>query len=163
TYSALDNDISGLGVTSCAPYLDPMTNVFVRMCSPLHLVMNAGFVVMGVLILLGLYLTSRIWRDRRSGRVGYWLLGIGGLGTIASGTFPVNENVAGHILAALLFFFVGSSGIILLGTAIRQRTPKLALATWIVGALTPIAFVLYPHHAALGLPRGLAERVAGYP
>jgi len=74
-YSLLDNRVSDLGNTECGRTL---ANAYI--CSPLHAVMNATFVVTGVLILLGLFVTRSIWPRRRLTTWGLILLGVAGVG-----------------------------------------------------------------------------------
>lgn len=59
-YSLIDNRVSDLGNTACGRTL---ANTYI--CSPLHAVMNTTFVLTGVLILVGLFLTRSIWPQRR--------------------------------------------------------------------------------------------------
>jgi hypothetical membrane protein len=59
-YSLIDNRVSDLGNTACGRTL---ANTY--LCSPLHTVMNTTFVLTGVLILVGLFLTRSIWPRRR--------------------------------------------------------------------------------------------------
>ena len=74
-YSLIDNRVSDLGNTECG-----RTLADTYICSPLHAVMNATFVLTGVLILIGLFLTRRVWPRRR---LTTW--GFGSTGTRRSG------------------------------------------------------------------------------
>lgn len=161
-YRPLDHDISLLGVTTCAPFADPMSGAPLRLCSPWHAAMNVSFVALGLLILAGAALTTPLWRGR-AGRLGAGLLVLASLGTMASGVWPVNVNAALHGLGALVYFFFASLGIVLVGLSRRCDAPMFAAASWAAGVGGLAAFFAYPHYAALSLPRGLVERVAGYP
>src|ERR1700737_1918360 len=62
-YSYLHNYISDLGNTACGPFAySQTTSVYV--CSPLHPLMNASFVVVGLLTVAGAVLTWRAWPRR---------------------------------------------------------------------------------------------------
>ena len=94
-YSLIDNRVSDLGNTACGRTL---ANTYI--CSPLHAVMNTTFVLTGVLILVGLFLTRSIWPQRRLTTWALILLGVAGLGTILVGLSPENVNVLFHLIAA---------------------------------------------------------------
>jgi uncharacterized protein DUF998 len=160
--STVDQDISALGVTACGPYVDPITGRTVNVCSPLHVVMNAGFVLLGVLTAAGVLLTSGAWPRNRRGRVGLGLLVVGGSGTILSGVFPGNVNQTWHGVGALLFWVCGSIGIIVLGLALWNARRELAIFSLVCGAVALAAFVLYGNQTYLGLGRGILQRIAGY-
>ena len=87
-YSLIDNRVSDLGNTACGRTL---ANTYI--CSPLQAVMNTTFVLTGVLILVGLFLTRSIWPQRRLTTWALILLGVAGLGTILVGLSPENANV----------------------------------------------------------------------
>ncbi|HEX5263369.1 MAG TPA: DUF998 domain-containing protein [Phenylobacterium sp.] len=161
-YRPLDDDISLLGVTSCAAFADPLSAGLLHLCSPLHGVMNAGFFALGLLTLAGVGLTLPLWRGV-AGRLGAGAVAVASLGTVASGAWPVNVNAALHGVGALIYFFFAGIGIALLGVSQHRRAPLLAAASWGVGVGGLVAFFAYPHYAALFMPRGLLERVAGYP
>ena len=125
-YSLLDNRVSDLGNTECGRTL---ANAYI--CSPLHAVMNATFVVTGVLILLGLFVTRSIWPRRRLTTWGLILLGVAGVGRILIGLSPENVNVLFHVIGALNIP-TGNAAMILLGLAIwhehlgRRIAPRRA-------------------------------------
>jgi len=169
-YSLLDNRVSDLGNTECGRTL---ANAYI--CSPLHTVMNATFVVTGVLILIGLFLTRSLWPTRRLTIWGLILLGVAGSGTIMIGLSPENVNVLFHLIGALNIP-AGNAAMILLGLAIwrQRRDPHGASAAsgaielaWfsilsgVVGFLGvlggPVLAILTGHGG------GLAERIALYP
>jgi hypothetical membrane protein len=162
-YHFLDEDISVLGATSCGLVKDPITGLPQQVCSPLHLILNGGFVVMGLLILSGLILTRSVWQRGRTGYAGFLLLATASIGTMLAGLFPFDRNLAMHVLGSLLFFFLAPLAMVLLGVSILKRAPGLTVFSWLIGAVTLAAFCAYPHYAAIGLPRGVMERIAAYP
>jgi hypothetical membrane protein len=79
--------------------------------------MNTTFVLTGVLILVGLFLTRSIWPQRRLTTWALILLGVAGLGTILVGLSLENVNVLFHLIGALNIP-AGNAAMILLGLAI---------------------------------------------
>jgi hypothetical protein len=84
--------------------------------------MNTTFVLTGVLILVGLFLTRSIWLQRRLTTWALIHLGVAGLGTILS---PENVNVLFHLIGALNIP-AGNAAMILLGLAIWRERIELA-------------------------------------
>src|SRR5215217_702957 len=179
-YSLLDNRVSDLGNTGCGRTL---ANAYI--CSPLHVVMNATFVVTGVLILLGLFLTRSIWPRRRLTTWGLILLGVAGVGRILIGLSPENVNVLFHVIGALNIP-TGNAAMILLGLAIwhehlgrrsrraSKRDPhgasaasgaiELAWFSVLSGVIGFLGLLVGPFLVILtGHGGGLAERIALYP
>jgi hypothetical membrane protein len=157
-YSLIDNRLSDLGNTSCGRTL---ANTYI--CSPLHAVMTATFVVTGVLILVGLFLSRTVWPRRRLTTWGLVLLGVAGAGTILIGLSPENVNVPLHLVGALNIP-AGNVAMILLGLAIWRDQPgmaKFSVVAGVVGLLGmlagPFLLILTDHGG------GLAERLALYP
>jgi hypothetical membrane protein len=161
-YSIVDQDISALGVTACGPFVDPISGQTMDVCSPLHVVMNAGFVLLGLLTIAGAVLTFGAWPHNRRAKFGLALLAVGGLGTILTGLSPANVDPTRHGAGALIYWILGSVGIVLLGLALWNARRGLAIFSLVCGALTLAAFVLYGAQTYLGLGRGIMERIAGY-
>jgi hypothetical membrane protein len=157
-YSLIDNRVSDLGSTTCGTTL---ANAYI--CSPLHAVMNSTFVLTGVLILVGLFLTWSVWPRRRLTTWGLVLLGVAGAGTILIGLSPENVNVFVHLVGALNIP-AGNVAMILLGLAIwrdRRGMARFSLLAGVVGLLGMLAgpfLVILTGHGG-----GLAERIALYP
>jgi hypothetical membrane protein len=132
-------------------------------CSPLHAVMNLTFVLTGVLILVGLFLTRSMWPRRRLTAWGLVLLGVAGAGTMLVGLSPENVNVVLHVIGALNIP-AGNVAMILLGLAIwrdRQGMASFSVVAGVVGLLGMLAgpfLVILTGHGG-----GLAERIALYP
>jgi hypothetical membrane protein len=172
-YSMIDSRVSDLGSTACGT---TVANTYV--CSPLHVVMNATFVLTGVLILVGLALTRSVWPRRRLTTAGLIMLVVAGAGTILVGLSPENVNVFIHVVGALNIP-AGNVAMILLGLAIWRdrrgpRDPReasaasgaielawLSILAGIVGLLGMLAgpfLVILTGHGG-----GLSERIALYP
>jgi hypothetical membrane protein len=109
-YSLLTNSISDLGNTACGTWPPASVNLkslglsATYICSPRHAVMNASFIVAGVLILLGAYLTRSQWPRRRLTSWGVALLMAAGVGKIIVGLVPENTVVLLHLLGSLGIF-----------------------------------------------------------
>jgi hypothetical membrane protein len=162
-YSVSQYDISALGVTACGPYTNGSGGMTFYACSPRHVVMNTGFILLGVLTIAGVLLTCSIWPQRRLTSVGVALVAVSGLGAILSGLFPANVNLGVHILGALLNFLTASVGLLFLGIGVRKRNGWLATWSMVLGAITLVGLVLYNSQNFLGLGPGGMERVIGYP
>jgi hypothetical membrane protein len=159
-YSLAGNAISDLGVTACGRI--SIAGQPSYYCSPLHGLMNASFVVTGILMLAGLYLTLPIWPGARLARWGIALFTLAGTGKILVGLSPGNVNYGLHSLGSLGIIFA-NIGMILLGLAVSgtndRRIPRLSVALGILGLIGEVFFLA---HRALG-GAGAAERIADYP
>jgi hypothetical membrane protein len=163
SYSVSQYDISALGVTECGPYTNGSGGLMFYACSPLHMVMNAGFILLGVLTIAGVLLTRSIWPQRRLTSVGVALVAVSGLGAALSGLFPANVNLGFHVLGALLNFLTASVGLLLLGIGARKQNGRLAAWSIALGLTTIAGLILYNSQNFLGLGPGGMERVIGYP
>lgn len=166
--------ISDLGAISCGIYQHR------DICSPLHLLMNASFVVQGLGMLFGaLLLNSALLRiaarpgvriqqgaahrKRRMSAVAVRVLtAVSGLGTVIVGCVPEDLRSPLHLVGALMFFIGGAFALLLLGLLWLPHTPM----SWLIllaGALSLGALV------SGGLTRmevpepGTLERLMAYP
>jgi hypothetical membrane protein len=161
-FSLTANYISDLGNTTCGPY--PVdSNMYV--CSPLHAVMNASFIALGVIILLGTALVYRAFPIGRARTIGLVLLTLAGPGPILVGLFPENVNITPHAIGAAAHFVSGNLGIAVLGIAIAatHRQKLLAIFSIIAGSVGVIATALFISGHYLGMGIGGMERIAAYP
>lgn len=159
-YNPLSDAISDLGVTVCGTM--KIGGVPGYYCSPLHDVMNASFVLAGVLILLGLYFTrSAFPLEDGSMKVGGTLLAIAGIGKITVGLNPANLNLTLHFLGALGIPLAGL-GMIFMGRSVRKGAGWLGSLGLTLGVIGFVAFILFllTSQTAIG---GLMERIADYP
>jgi hypothetical membrane protein len=155
-FSLSQNTISDLGNTACGQY----GTRFV--CSPLHGLMNASFIVLGITMIVGAVLIYQEFKETEGSLVGFSFMGLAGLGSLLVGLFPENTVSAFHLLGALLAFLVGNLGLIVLGLSLD--IPRwLRYYTLLSGtfALTALALFLTGHYLGLGV--GTMERLTGYP
>ncbi len=171
-FSLKENFISDLGNTTCAPYpLDSDSYV----CSPWHALMNASFILLGLMILSGGALGRSAFPRGLFRAAGLTLLWLAGAGIILVGVFPENENIELHRLGAAGHFVLGNLAMAILGIALsrankhdlglmqtRER-PALAIYSIVSGVVGLVATALFINDHYLGLGIGGMERVAAYP
>lgn len=165
-YDWAKNFISDLGFSDCAVVDGD------RICSPLHPLMNAGFMVQGTVFTVGGLLVVRLVLERMWERVAVGILLVAsGVGTFFVGIFHQSLALyeAGlnglHLLAATLAIGPGNVGILLLGIlAIRHREwHGYAIAVALLGVAGLVSSVLLVQEIDFGLGIGLIERFAVYP
>ncbi|MEV5874851.1 DUF998 domain-containing protein [Streptomyces sp. NPDC052101] len=160
-YSWAGNNISDLGNAHCAMQSEPELRYI---CSPEHGLMNASFITLGTLLVVGVFLTGAVWRGGATALVARWLLACGGMGFVLAGLAPadVHENL--HVLGALLIMAMGNIGLVLAGVGLADDVPgPLRWATSLLGVIAIAAFGLFLSHRYLGLGMGGMERVAAFP
>ena len=161
-FSLTTNYISDLGNTTCGLY-PVVSSMYV--CSPWHDWMNASFILLGVIILVGAALIHRAFPSGRTRTAGLTLLALAGPGPILVGLFPENVNITPHTIGAAAHFVSGNLGIVVLGIAIaatRRQTP-LAVYSIILGIVGLLATALFVSGHYLGTGLGGMERIAAYP
>jgi hypothetical membrane protein len=161
-FSLAANYISDLGNTTCSPYPAGST---MYVCSPWHAWMNASFILLGVIILVGAALIWRAFPAGRARTIGLVLLALAGPGEILVGMFPENVNITPHSIGAAAHFVSGNLGIVVLGAvlAATRRQNPLAIYSIISGCLGLLATALFITGHYWGLGIGGMERFAAYP
>lgn len=166
--------ISDLGAVHCGVF-DGRS-----VCSPLHPLMNASFVVQGLGMLLGaLLLSSALLRiaarpgvrvaARHTGEVP-WFAAIGtrvftgtaGTGTIIVGLVPEDVGSGWHFAGAVMYFAAGSFALLLLGGLWLRQTPM----GWFILACGTVSFSALATGGVTGMnvpEPGTLERLMGYP
>lgn len=155
-YSISRNTISDLGNTACGAYGGRLV------CSPLHGVMNASFITLGITMMAGSVLILREFGQRRGAAAGLAAMVISGLGVIMVGAFPENSVPALHGIGAAVTFVLGNIGIIIAGRSLSLPAP-LRLYSYLSGSLALIALGCFVSGHYLGLGEGGMERVVAYP
>lgn len=165
-YNWRTNVISDLGNTACGLFAVHGAPSYV--CSPRHAVMNASFVLAGILLIAGTVLLWRLWPARRMTRVALVLWLIAGVGKMIVGLVPENTRIGLHTLGATNIL-ISAIAILLLSLALRREAPTLARAGVIIALVSLAASVLWSaaQYAGpaldLGLGTGGMERLADYP
>ena len=163
-YSYLHNWISDLGSTTQGEFQGRLVN------SPLHDVMNAGFILQGALFALGTVLLARYL----PGKLHAATAGIGtvvGLGYVLLGIFHGSADAAAD--GSLALHFTGA-GIAILGANVlalvlgihwwrNPATRRLGHASAPLGAVGLVATIVLVASFGTDLPSGLIERLAVYP
>ncbi|SDW00958.1 hypothetical protein SAMN04487912_101104 [Arthrobacter sp. cf158] len=183
-YSRATGYISDLGAVSCGVYEDR------AVCSPLHWLMNASFVVQGLGLILGaVFLTAGLLcvaarpgaAARRFRAVADeslptrvltvpWILavairiltGVAGGGTVLVGLVPEDLGSPWHFAGALMFFIGGGFALLLLGVLWFRQTP----VSWFLTAcgLLCIGALIVGGLTGMDVPQpGTLERLMGYP
>ncbi|MEV0244953.1 DUF998 domain-containing protein [Nocardia sp. NPDC050712] len=149
-YSFRRDTISDLGVTVCGPHE----------CSPLHLVMNATFVALGLVTIVG----AIGFRDYLPHGPRQWtivaLAVVIGLSTAATGVFPSNDGIVVHFLAVLPAFVSRHIVLILLTVWLWRQRRLVAVWSALCAATGITGTVLL---AVGGIQIGITERLAFYP
>ena len=155
-FSLMRNTISDLGNTVCAPFSDRIV------CSPLHGLMNASFIVFGVTMVVGSFFITSEFRKNAWSRAGFFGMGLAGLGTVLVGIFPENTVGTMHIIGAVLPFFVGNLSLVILSHSL-QLPPGFRAYTRASGYVALIALVLFTLNHYIGFGLGGLERLVSYP
>jgi hypothetical protein len=165
-YSLRSNYISDLAAIECGDVTTGLTRGLEIVCSPLHAVMNASFLLQGLLIVSG---TALVWQVFPKGVffvVALLLIGASGVGVFVVGLAPEDAAPGLHFLGAIENFIYCNAGMAVMGVAILrgqgtlQRVGLITLAAGVVG-LTAIGFLA--SGVFLGLGVGGMERLVAYP
>lgn len=157
-YSLIDNNISDLGSTTCGPI--SVFTYTAYTCSPLHVIMNLTFVGVGLLTILGILGTRRIWPSRPMTRFGVGLLLVSGADEILAGLAPEDVQPGLHVFASVLGIGGANLGILLLGLTVWRAQPWVGVMSVLLSGIGLFGLLIAP---SLGIGTGAAERVAGYP
>jgi len=154
-YSLSANTISDLGNTACGGYGLRLV------CSPLHSLMNASFIILGLAMVIGAELIFQEFKDSLGSLVGFAAMAAAGIGTLLVGLFPENSVGSLHFLGALLALLVGNLGLVVLGVFL-DIPRALRIYTLASGFISLVALELFATHSYLGLGLGGMERLAAY-
>jgi hypothetical membrane protein len=129
--------------------------------SPGHLLMNASFVVQGLLIAAGTMLLRPALAGT-AGRVAPALLTAAGIGVLVVGVFPMDGRQAVHEAGAGLYLVGGGLGLIALAYAVRRRSEALGTALALLGLVGTAMTVFFVAGITSTLGEGGTERAAAY-
>lgn len=161
-FSLKENFISDLGNTTCGFY--PKDSAM-YVCSPWHMWMNASFILLGLIILIGAALLRPTFPPTRWRAAGLILLALAGGGIIAVGLFPEDGNIAYHRVGAAAHFILGNLAMVAMGIAVwtARRRPGLAVYSIVSGVTGLLATALFISEHNFSLGTGGMERLAAYP
>jgi hypothetical membrane protein len=145
SYSYADDVISALGAAG----------------SDAAFLMNASFVLQGVLIGAGTVLL-RPFLQSTAGRVATVLLLAAAAGVLLVGVFPTDTEGVVHEVGAGLHLLGGALGLLALAYAVRRRSEAIGTAIALAGMLGTAATIFFGAGVIRFLGEGGTERVAGY-
>lgn len=166
-YSRAFNHISDLGAAHCGIHGGR------PVCSPLHAVMNASFILQGAGMIVGAALVSAAVLGLAAKRAPHapaprhawlaltrWLIAAAGVGTILVGIAPEDALPPVHIAGAAVFFVAGGSALITIGWAWRTLhwSGWVLFAAGLVSLVSTVVFVVRQDIAP-----GAVERLMAYP
>jgi hypothetical membrane protein len=162
-YSWSRNNVSDLGNVYCQMWTED-SNPPQYVCSPLHNLMNGGFILEGLCVVAGVLLIRGLWRRSWVSRLAQAFLIFAGLGVVVAGLAPadVHENI--HVvLGAFPIALFGNSGLLLTGFAVNP----VAVGKWrwagpILGLLGIVAAGFFFSNHFLDIGSGGMERLWGY-
>jgi hypothetical membrane protein len=155
-YSIRFNTISDLGNSVCGNYSGRYV------CSPLHNLMNASFILLGITMTTGSLLIYQEFKRDSKTLIGFSFIALAGFGTLIVGFFPENTISALHIFGASLPFVLGNLALIILSASLV--IPRLfRYYTFLSGTLALIALIFFYTDHYLGLGVGGMERLVAYP
>lgn len=160
-YSLWANYISDLGNTACGPF--SLGSYHMDVCSPLSGVMNATFVVTGLLTSAGALGTWPAWPRRRLTTLGLVLLVLAGAGEVLAGFQPENTSLTLHAVGGLFGIAGANLGVLLLGAGVWRVRRLAAVLSMAVGVVGLVSFALTSSAPSMSLGIGLLERLAAYP
>jgi hypothetical membrane protein len=155
-YSVSRDTISDLGNTACGTWDGRYV------CSPLHGLMDASFVVLGVTMALGSVLISRYFATGRAATAGFAAMAISGVGVIMVGLFPENAAPRLHEVGAAIPFVLGNAALVVLGLSFKLP-PALRVYSFLSGLVALLGLAAFISSHYLGLGEGGMERVVAYP
>lgn len=144
-YSRVDDVISDLGAGT----------------SPAASLMNASFVLQGVLIAAGALLL-RPALPRPGGGLARVLLTVAGAGVLVVGVVPLDADGQVHAAGAVAYLIGGSVGLLALAHALRPRSELLGSLLAVLGVVATAMSVFFLAGVTRYLGEGGTERAAAY-
>jgi hypothetical membrane protein len=166
SYSLRQNYISDLGAVGCDIRASGLAGATQTLCSPLHGVMNASFLLQGLLIAFGTALVWPLFPRGKLWAIALLLIGASGVGVFIVGLAPEDVSPKLHFIGAVENFLSCNAGMTAMGIAMLSWTRATRLTGLIVFSLGAtgllalgfLAMRIYP-----GLGVGGMERLTAYP
>lgn len=162
-YSWSRDNISDLGNVYCQMWAED-GKAATYVCSPLHNLMNVGFILEGLCVIAGVLLIRGLWRRTWVSRLAQAFLIFAGLGVVVAGLAPADVHQNIHVvLGAVPIALFGNSGLLLTGFAVNPAV----IGRWrwsgpILGLIGYIAAYLFFSGVFLAIGSGGMERLWGY-
>jgi hypothetical membrane protein len=166
SYSLSGNYISDLGAAHCGASVGGSMGSRAMICSPFHVIMNASFLLQGLLIVFGALFVWPSFPKQGLSAAAMLLIGAAGVGVFVVGLAPEDVAPQLHIVGAVSNFVCCNAGMAAMGIAmLRWKTPAhamglIALAAGMTGLF---GFGFLAAGIDLGLGVGGMERVVAYP
>jgi hypothetical membrane protein len=129
--------------------------------SPAAGLMNASFVLQGVLIVTGVVLLRGVLPGL-AGRLATVLLGVAGIGVLVVGLFPLDAQGDVHAVGAVTYLVGSSLGLLALAHTLRPRSEALGSAVAVMGVVATAMSVFFLAGITRFLGDGGTERAAAY-
>ncbi|MDT2008566.1 DUF998 domain-containing protein [Rhodococcus opacus] len=157
-YEVRTSSVSNLGVTGCDGSGAQVAAV--RLCSPLHAVINSAFILTGVFILVGAVCLREFLPRGRIRRAALALLGLAAVSAALTGFIPINVDAHLHQIVATPTFVARNAAMAVVAVGLYPRWRPFALWTGLcsVVGILGMAAILLPD-----TPFGITERIALYP
>jgi hypothetical membrane protein len=160
-FSLAHSWISDLGATSCGSYAGGGGTL---VCSPRHVLVNVGFVVLGAQIIAGAALLRPVLPDIRSSRAALVLLIVAGAALPFVAGFPEDTGRPWHAVAATIHLAAAGLGTLAAGFALRSSGRRWSAGlTLLLGGASLLGTVLTVAGAGAGVGRAAVERLAAWP
>ena len=160
-YSLTHSWISDLGATSCGSYAGGGGTL---VCSPRHVLVNVGFVVLGAQIIAGAVLLRPLLPDVRSSRAALGLLVLSGAALPFVAGFPEDTGRPWHAVAATIHLAAAGVGTLAAGFALRSAgRRKVAGLTFLLGGASLLGTLMTGAGSGGGVGRAAVERLAAWP
>ena len=139
--------------------------------SALHRLMNASFILQGLLICTGALALRRVLAASRPGRAARLAFVLSGAGLLIVGFAPEDVDSRVHVAAAIMHFVCGSLAMLLVGVSLLRQSAgsrlgaclSLAAGGIALGATLLLGFRGSALWHSLHFALGAVERVAAYP
>lgn len=158
-HDPLRNVISDLGAAGCTTIPYPYGDVPV--CSPASGLLNAAFIVTGLLMVLGAVCTARALRPGRAHTVGVALWVLVGLACMGSAV-PLDVDLSLHTLLSLPMVLQGPA-VWFTASGLRDRMPRLAAVGRVVAVVAVVASLTMLAVSVSGWFIGLWQRLSVWP
>jgi hypothetical membrane protein len=117
SYSLRENYISDLGAAHCGASAGGPVGAQSVICSPLHLLMNASFLLQGLLIVFGALLVRPSFPKRGLWTAAMRLIGFAGVGVFVVGLAPEDVAPKLHFVGAVANLVCCNAGMAAMGIA----------------------------------------------